>query len=280
VASTARPEFDVRYTAASWRQTRRLGPLLLPRETGALAQLLVPLATSLAVTRGGWAAWLLATAEVAVFLAHEPFMIIANLRGPKARFEHLGRAWRQLVLLPLLALGCLGPALLLGPAGTALTLLPPVLPALALLPLVLGRLEKTVEGELLVSAALALAAFPVAWAGGASLAVAATVSGVYLLALTDATLAVRRVTARALRATTRQRLLAPIALAGAGLLLLSLLAGSGRLPPVAAWAPLPVLLFNLFLTIRPPHLRHIRKVGWTLAACTLGTMGLLLGGLP
>jgi multidrug transporter EmrE-like cation transporter len=66
----------------------------LPREHGAYVQLGVPLAAALACGRPGLAAIALALAAVALFLVHEPLLLLATRRGGRAR--ETARAARRL----------------------------------------------------------------------------------------------------------------------------------------------------------------------------------------
>src|SRR5262245_28487506 len=69
---------------------------MLPREHGAYGQLLFPLVTALAV---GWptvAAYGLAVAGIALFVAHEPLLVVMGQRGVRAEREQTRRAWRWL----------------------------------------------------------------------------------------------------------------------------------------------------------------------------------------
>ncbi len=57
------------------------GPSLLPREHGAYAQLGFPLVTALALGDLGVAPLLLVVGIIAVFLVHEPVMVLSGGRG-------------------------------------------------------------------------------------------------------------------------------------------------------------------------------------------------------
>ncbi|MBW2255228.1 MAG: hypothetical protein JRI25_11590 [Deltaproteobacteria bacterium] len=182
-----------------------------------------------------------------------------------------------LMVAPLLALALTAVGLYLGSPKTIWALAVPAVPASILAPLVFGRLEKTREGELLVALVLAGFTFPVGMAGGMPLGRAGVVAGVYGAVLTVATLAVRRVTARALDAETFAKFVAPIVLAVLSVALLVLLVRAGVTTWGAPLATVPMYGFSLYLVLSPPHLRHIRKVGWTLAVCLMLTSIILIG---
>src|SRR5262249_5726331 len=57
---------------------------LLPREHGAYAQLLVPLATALALRPPSWSSVLFALAACCAFLANEPLLVALGHRGKRA----------------------------------------------------------------------------------------------------------------------------------------------------------------------------------------------------
>ena len=86
---------------------------LWPKEHGAYAQLLAPLALALVHGPITPASVALAIASVLAFVAHEPLLVVLGLRGTRAAREEGPRARRHL-----LALG--GGALALGAAGLAL----------------------------------------------------------------------------------------------------------------------------------------------------------------
>lgn len=272
----AEPRYDPAFTAGVWRSVMGAGGLVWPREKGSWAQLVVPMLAALILTRAAPAALLMALAAAAAFMSHEPFMVISGLRGPRARFSHGPRAWRQLAVAPLIGVAAVVAAGVLGAPGTSVALLIPVIPGVLFVPLMFGRLERTAEGELLATVALVGFSYPAAVAGGASLAHAAVVTLSFMATMVVATMAVRRVTATAHGAMTRGKLLAPLILLTATLMGFGAAAWLGFAPWLAFWAQWPVGMFSLFITARPPHLRYIRTVGWTLTVCTFAALVLIL----
>lgn len=270
-AGPALPRYHADFVTGFPDKTRRSFGMVLPKETGSLAQILTVLTATLFLVPGALAPAAILLGELALFFAHEPFMIVNNLRGPRARFESSERAWRQLWVAPLLGVAALAVGVGLGPKGALLSLGVPGVFIVALAPFVIGRLEKTFEGELLATLTIAAFSFPVAFAGGLSLAKAAAVASVWATALCVATMAIRRVTARAKSSMTLLKFVAPLIVALLAEGLLFLLARAGVFPRALPWAPLPVLLFATYIVLRPPHLRHIRKVGWGFAASLLLT---------
>jgi hypothetical protein len=99
---------------------------MLPREHGAYGQLLFPLATALAIGRPGWPAVALALAAIAVFLAHEPLLVLVGQRGLRAARERGSEARRWLAAFAGAAVVC-GAAALAGlPAEARVALLLPI----------------------------------------------------------------------------------------------------------------------------------------------------------
>ena len=271
--------FDAAFTAGYLTATRRWKGIIFPRETGALVQVLCPLLSALIAVRFHVAAVLLALAGLAAFFAHEPFMIVTNLRGPRARFENLGRASRQLLILPVLTVALAAVGMAVGEDGAWTSLAVPAVAALLLAPLTFGRLEKTAPGEVLAALAMTSLSYPVCRVAGLPVSVAWTVTGVWAVSYASATFGVRRVTARARTATTWWRVMAPLFIALPALGVAWVLAARGIIPAITPWALIPVPAYAFYLTFWPPHLRHIRRVGWTLAVCSAATMILLAVGL-
>lgn len=255
------------------------GPSLLPREHGAYAQIAFPQITALALDWPAWAALLLLTAIVCVFLLHEPVMILTGARGGRARREQAPRARRRAALLLAVALPAGAGGLLL--AGTAARLAALIVLALAalLLPLIVSRKEKTALGELLVAITLASTMVPVALASGVAPRVAGIAAGVWIVAFTLSTITVRSIIARAKRdaapgwAHFAAPLLCAAAITGA-----FVLAVAGHLPTLAAVAVLPTALVALLFGLLGIHPRNLRRMGWSLVASNVVALLALIAG--
>lgn len=237
---------------------------LWPKEHGAYGQLALPVVAALALGRPTLASILLVIGAAAAFVAHEPLLVALGLRGARARREHGGRAAR-------LGVGCAGLALAaglggwsLGGLGVIFASLLPLAFVVALLPLVVAGRERTTGGEVLAGAALAAASIPVAVAGGVSLGSAALVWGAWIVAFTASTAAVRLVIARHKTGARDRSLLAVTGAATAGLVALAAATPIGL-------AAAPMVLAGWWLIARPPHPRNLRRVGWTLVACSTAT---------
>jgi len=252
--------------------------VLVPREHGAYGQLLFPLISALLIGRPAPGAYLLGAAAVAVFLAHEPLLVVLGQRGIRAAREQSIDARRSLALF-----GGFG-----GVTGAvALLVLPHAALLFLLLPLALGMLvglvvfmhrERTTGGELLVAVALASVSVPVALAGDVGRVPALTIFVVFAAVSVAATLAVRSMIARVAKKDGPSR---PTAAAFTLAIMAAIVVGSlaGFLSPIAPYAALPVCAVALGLTARPPLPRHLRTVGWTLVGATTLTMLVLVAAL-
>lgn len=249
--------------------------LPLPREHGAWAQAALALGAAAAVAPGfppGFWAW--AGAVVLAFLAHEPLLIALGQRGARLR-----SAQGQACVLWLAGLGAGAVVLaLLGLLGSPLlarkAALLPAVPALLLLPGILRGEEKSLAGEALAALALAGASAPLALRGGAGLGVSLSLAGGLGGAFLLGTLLVRQFLAGLRRRPEPLSIYgAPLLTglgAGAGLILLS----EGRWLAGLACLPLPLLGARLLARPWPP--RHLKRLGWALAAGELATAALLV----
>lgn len=250
---------------------------LWPKEHGAYGQLALPLIAALALGRPTLASGLLVVGAAAAFVAHEPLLVALGLRGARARREHGARAAQVGVGCAGLALGAGLGGWSFGGLGVIFASLLPLAFVVALLPLVVAGRERTTGGEVLAGAALAAASIPVAVAGGVSPASAALVWATWVVSFTASTAAVRLVIARHKTGTRDRTLLAVAGAATAGLVALAAATPIGL-------AAAPMVLAGWWLIARPPHPRNLRRVGWTLVACSTATavlavaIGQLAGG--
>lgn len=244
---------------------------LLPREHGAYGQLGVPLAAALALGDFSGAAWALAGATVAGFLAHEPLLLLLGQRGQNARDRDGPSALGWLA-----GLGALGAALFaLGvyglPAGARLLLGVPLLLSAAVGAAVLLRREKTAPGEVTAALALSSWALPVAAAGSASFATALSCWLVFAAMFVGATGSVRGLIAQSKGGSGRAGLAAGALLPVACAAVATALAAGGRVPRFLPLALGPSVALGLALWVRPPRARHLRTLGWGLVAASLAT---------
>jgi hypothetical protein len=249
----------------------------LPREHGAYAEVAFPLITALALGSFSLAPLLLAAATVAVFLAHEPLLVITGERGRRTQTEMGERAWRAAALLGAFALASGGLGWWIAAAGARLAVLLPLALGAMLIPLILGRREKTIGGELLVALTFSSTLIPVALAGGVSPRAALTASGVWFAVFALGTLTVRAVIARVKKNMNPAWLSrAIVALTLVVILAAILLRMTATMPTLAAVAVIPSALVALTCGLLSVHPRHLRKMGWSLVASNFLTLAALL----
>lgn len=250
----------------------------MPHEHGAYGQLLFPLVSALVVGEPAAPAYLLAAAGTAAFLGHEALLVLLGQRGSRAARDQRSAAWRSATLFGGLAVIAGAAALVTLPSGLLVTLLLPLVLALAVGVFVARGRERTTLGELVVATALSSLSLPVALAGGASPAGAATLFIVFAIVFALATVAVRALIGRTARAGGPRP-----AVAGAFIMVavavLFVLAAREVLAAVAPYSALPVAAVALALTVRPPSPRHLRAVGWTLVGATAASAVLLVVAL-
>ncbi len=251
---------------------------MFPKEHGAYGQLLFPLGCALAIGRPGRAALLLAAAAFMVFISYEPLLILIGRRGPRAARDLRPAALRWLMLVG-------GLALVLGIAaignmssGERTALLVPIALAMVFGVFFAAGREHTTAGEIAAATALASISFPVALAGGASVAAAVTCAAVFAGAFAVATVAVHAVILSN-RGRGRQARVAAGALAVAVVVGLNLLAQFGAAAPIAPLAALPLCIVAVVLAVVPPPAVKLRAVGWTLVATTVAAAVVLIAGL-
>lgn len=263
-------------TSAPGRPTRRPEGArrgLAPREHGAYGQLGLPVVTAIAMGRPTLASICLATGAIAAFFAHEPVLVLTGQRGTRAQREDGGRARQRVALLGALTAAAGGAGLWLSPPAARAAAAAPVLLALALAPLVARGQEKTATGELLAAATLAGAGVPVAIAAGVTSAAAWGAWAAWCLSFAASTLAVRSVIAHARNPMSLpRRVIGPVGT----LVALALFARHGQLPIHAALGALPMVLVALFIAVRPPGPRSLKKVGWSLVGASV-VLSLALG---
>lgn len=234
---------------------------MLPREHGAWPQLLLPLATAL-VCWPSVAAALLSLAAIAAFFAHEPALVLFGHRGSKASRER-PRALRWALVSALVTIASLAVAWNLSSiSNSGVALWVPALLAALLFVLARLRVERTDLGEALASVALSSAAWPVAVAGGATLAHGARVWFVFAVGFVAMTGAVRATLAGPKKRDPRRSRWLSIV---------------GVLVAVASarwcWGATLVAAASAgWLLAAPSSAKNIRRTGWSLAAGSMATM--------
>lgn len=228
--------------------------MLWPREHGAYAQLLVPLATALALRVPAAPALCLAVAAISAFLANEPLLVVLGHRGKRARDAAGARAMRALVVFAGVAAIAGTAGLALSGSSTRLVAAGLALPAILLVILAWRRAERTFAGELVAALALPGAGAVVATASGASTRAALTMSLAWSVGFACTVVAVHRVIARHKRRATWLDVAAAVVLLGAA---------------AAGWrferAIVPLVLLSFALVVRAPSATRLRAIGVVLA---------------
>lgn len=223
---------------------------------------------------------LTAVAATALFVAHEPLLILLNQRGPRARREEGPRA-RQWLFVSLVVAGAAGvAAIVLAPHGARWAFLVPAIPGAWLLQLTVRGREKTTAGETGAAVAFASIAVPIVVAGGGPWHLGAAIALAFALLFAASTLAVRVVILRTRaggdpRAARRTRD-AVFSLAAVGTIVAVALNAAGVFGRGAALAVLPGLVFASSVAAFPPRPARLRRVGWTLVAISALTSILLI----
>lgn len=252
---------------------------MLPREHGAYGQLLLPLITALAIGQPTVPAVTLSVAGVALFLAHEPLLVLTGQRGVRAGREQARRAqrWLAAYLAVGLTFGVAG--IVTAPPWSRAALVCPIVLALVLAKFIADGREHTTAGEILSSVALSSLSLPVAVAATAAPKAAATCAIVFSSGFAMATISVRSIILGQRHQSGRWARGLPGYAAGTTLLLIVGLAVVGVLPAAAPWASVPISGLVIVLTVSAPSPRHLRHVGWSLVLATSVSAAILIAGL-
>lgn len=249
----------------------------MPREHGAYVELAFVLLTALALGRMRSAQLLLAVSAIAVFVAHEPFLVILGERGKRAldRVKNRALSVAAAALAVATIFGVAGLWLLTPPARAAILL--PLFFAACLVALIVARREKTALGELLVALTFASALVPLALAGDSNPRAAWIAGSVWAVIFSLETFTVRSVKANAREKFDPRRPFAVmVMLSFAAVLVACVLAAAGILPPLAAAAIVPSAVITLTCGLLRAHPRHLRTVGWSFAASNVAAWAALL----
>ena len=252
----------------------------MPREHGAYAEVAFPLLTALGLGRVSTAQLLLVVATVAVFLAHEPLLVVAGERGKRTLAQLRKQAQRAAAVLVGFAIFSGGLGWWSAPAHARLAVFLPLALGALLVPLIFTHREKTTVGELFVALTFASTLIPVALAGGVSLRAAVTASAVWGTVFSLGTLTVRAVIAGVKKTMNASwPSYAVVTLSLAAMAAAFLLAITEILPTLAALSVLPSALVALTCGLLGVHPRNLRVMGWSLVASNFITLAALLAGL-
>ena len=233
---------------------------------------------SLAIGNAALGAWLLAVSIVCAFLSHESILVRLGQRGVRATREQTSVATRSLLVFGGVGAIALGAAPMRLPSEAIIWLGLPALFAAASAVLIVRGRERTTVGEVLIAAALASSAVPVAIAGGELLAAALTLFLVFASVAAAATVAVRSIIGRVSKAGGPSPLSVALFVAIV-LATLALLAFLRLVAAIAPWAALPVCVVAVLLSVWAPSPRYLRRVGWTLVGANALTLVIVVAGL-
>jgi YwiC-like protein len=277
--SSSRPLGDSNAEPASARRPAPAGSLL-PREHGAYAAVAFPLITALSLGAPSAVQLLWIVGCVAVFLAHEPLLIMLGERGRRSHTALGARARRTAYGLAALAIASGGLGWWLAPPAARIALILPLALGALLLRLILTHRERSLPGELLACVTLSSVVIPIALAGGAAPRAAIVAGAIWCTVSALATLTVRATIARAKQTANHRRLTyATIAFSAAALFAACLLIRADILPMLAAAAILPFVFLAVAIGLVHVHPRHLRAMGWSLVGSNVFTLIALLVGL-
>jgi len=250
---------------------------ILPREYGAWAELAFPLFTAFLLGGVTFAGGCFTLSVLSWFLVREPLAVLNGVRGRRLEAS-LGRPARR-AAWALGGLGAVGAALgmALAPPSARLWALAPGACALVLAPALLRGRPKSLGAEVVVALALAGMVLPIGLSGRMPLTRGLQASAVWAASFVLATLAVHAIKARvkpdlgAAWTVWMTPLLAAATVAAgvAG-------AMAGRWPWPVGLAVLPAAGLVLAALALGTHPRRLKRVGWSLVAANLVTLGLLL----
>lgn len=248
---------------------------MIPREHGAYAELLFPVATVLLGGSPTTTTWLFAIAAIAAFLANEPLLVLFGQRGTRIQREDRDRANRALLVFALVAIGAGVAGLLITTRPVQYSVIGPLLLGGLLVMLAIQGLERSMFGEALAAATLSSIAIPLGLSAGLSLGVSLAIAGIWTLTSLMGTAVVRLTVARTRAKTDEDRKrvrLKRALLVSVCFLVLGVGGGAlfgSRTGSLILGAAIPVALVVLGMTIFPPTARRLRLLGWSLVAANL-----------
>ena len=251
---------------------------MVPREHGAYAELLFPIATVFLGGSPTTVTWLLAIAAIAAFLANEPLLVLFGQRGTRMQREDSDRAKRALLVFSLVAAGTGSAGLIIAPTPVQYSVIVPLLLGVVLVMLALQGLERSMFGETLAAATLSSVAVPLGLSAGLGLGPTFAVAFIWLLTSLMGTAVVRLTVARTKAKTEkehRQVQLKRFALIFVCLIVIGVGIGAligARAGSLILAAAIPVALVVLLMALFQPTARRLRLLGWSLVAANLCTL--------
>lgn len=248
---------------------------MVPREHGAYAELLFPIASVFLGGAPTTSTWLLAIGAIAAFLANEPLLVLFGQRGTRMKREESGRAKRALLIFSMVALVAGIAGLLLASRPVQYAVGVPLLLGIVLVMLAIQGLERSMLGEGLAAATLSSIAIPLGLSAGLGVTTTLAVALIWLLTSLLGTAVVRLTVART-RAKTDADLMR-VRLKRVLLIFVSaLVVAVGIAAPYGSrmglWvlaAAVPVAIVVLVVAVLQPTARRLRLMGWSLVAANL-----------
>lgn len=242
---------------------------VLPREHGAYALLLFPLASALLLGAPGGAAAALAVATVLGFLVHPAIVDLAS--------AHRGRSRRPRAVLALAGLGATTAlvALVLAPSLARVAFGAFVVGTTCLAGLAAMGHQRSAAFEALAAVVLPSSALPVAIAAEVLPARALACWSIWAVGFLAGCISVRSTIAkrRPPHAWVLPTLLASAVLGCA----LSL--SNGQVPQSAWLSMAPLVGASILFVACPPHPRYLRATGWAMASASTVTLAIIVGTL-
>lgn len=248
---------------------------MIPREHGAYAELLFPMATVFLGGSPSGSTWLLAIGAAACFFANEPLLVLFGQRGSRLKREDGDRAKRALLIFLLVALSAGISGLLLAPRAAQISVGLPLLLGLALVMIAVQGLERSMFGEALAAGALSSVAIPLGLSAGLDPTATLAVAMIWLVASLLGTSVVRLSVARTKAKTDEEWRLVRLKRLLLILVCLVVIAVGVAAPfasRVGLWvlaAVVPVAVVVLVVAALQPTARRLRLMGWSLVAANL-----------
>jgi hypothetical protein len=248
---------------------------MIPREHGAYAELLFPMATVFLGGAPSGSTWLLAIGATACFFANEPLLVLFGQRGSRVRREDGDRAKRALLIFSLAALSAGVAGLLLAPRSAQIAVGLPLLLGLALVMTAVQGLERSMFGEALAAGALSSVAIPLGFSAGLDPTPTLAVAMIWLVTSLLGTAVVRLTVTRTKAKTDDERKQVQSKRALLILVCLVVVAvgvAAPFAPRVGLWvlaAAVPVAVVVLAMAALRPTARRLRLMGWSLVAANL-----------
>ena len=248
---------------------------MIPREHGAYAELLFPIATVFLGGSPTMATVWLAIATLAAFLANEPLLVLVGERGSRAQRADSARAKRALVVFAFFGVTAGVAGIVSASPSARIAVILPMLLGGGVFLLAAQGLERSMFGQGLAAAALSSVAVPLGLSADLGLAESFAVAFIWAVTALLGTSIVRLTVART-KARTEEEI-AAVAFKRVLLIVgcLTVIAVGCAAPfaeRVGLWvltAAVPVAVVVLFMAVFRPTARRLRLMGWSLVGASL-----------